>query len=87
MRCENIDRLDCILSGLPFFNFPQEVRDQLVDQVYRALRPGGVFIAFQYSRQMKRQLGELFEIEQIAFVPLNLPPAFVYVCRKRERND
>jgi len=83
MKQENIQQLDCILSGLPFFNFPQEARDQLVDQIVRSLKPGGLFIAFQYSQQMKKQLQEHFEIERIHFVPLNIPPAFVYVCRKR----
>lgn len=83
LRSENIKQLDCILSGLPFFNFPQEVRDRLVGQIVASLRPGGLFIAFQYSQQMKKQLSEHFEIEQIKFVPLNIPPAFVYICRKK----
>jgi len=50
--------------------------------VYHSLKPGGLFIAFQYSQQMKKLLGEHFSIEKIEFVPLNIPPAFVYVCRK-----
>ncbi|MCD9023976.1 class I SAM-dependent methyltransferase [Cohnella silvisoli] len=75
--------LDCILSGLPFYNFPQEVRDQLMEQIVGALKPGGLFVAFQYSLQMKKQMAKLFDIEKIKFVPLNFPPAFVYVCRKR----
>ncbi|MBE1442986.1 phospholipid N-methyltransferase [Paenibacillus sp. OAS669] len=83
MKNEGIDELDCILSGLPFFNFPQQVRDQLMDQIIASLRTGGLFIAFQYSQQMKRQLSERLEIEHIQFVPMNLPPAFVYVCRKK----
>ncbi|MNW58453.1 hypothetical protein D3C74_363200 [compost metagenome] len=36
-----------------------------------------------YSLHMKRQLSEYFSIEKIDFVPFNIPPAFVYVCRKR----
>ncbi|MNW33401.1 Methyltransferase small domain protein [compost metagenome] len=84
MNEEHIDQLDCIISGLPFFNFESELRESLVEQIHTALRPGGLFIAFQYSLQMKKQLSERFTIENIRFTPFNFPPAFVYVCRKRE---
>ncbi|WP_438493249.1 class I SAM-dependent methyltransferase [Paenibacillus sp. IHBB 3054] len=84
MKQENINQLDCIFSGLPFFNFERDLRDTLVEQIYQALKPGGLFIAFQYSLQMKKQLSDKFIIEKINFVPLNIPPAFVYICRKRE---
>lgn len=81
---ENIDQLDCIISGLPFFNFPQPMRDLLLDQIVSSLRPGGLFIAFQYSQQMKMQLFRHFHIRHVHFVLLNVPPAFVYVCEKGE---
>ncbi|MGD8191457.1 class I SAM-dependent methyltransferase [Brevibacillus ginsengisoli] len=79
----DIDSLDCILSGLPFFNFPSELREQLMREITAALKPGGLFIAFQYSQQMRKRISQDFEIECVHFVPLNFPPAFVYVCRKR----
>lgn len=87
MRSEGIEQLDCILSGLPFFNFPQQLRDQLMNQIVTSLKPGGLFVAFQYSQQMRKQLSQLFILEDIYFAPLNLPPAFVYVCRKRESSS
>ncbi|MBT2770649.1 methyltransferase domain-containing protein [Halomonas sp. ISL-60] len=84
MKQEGLQQLDCIFSGLPFFNFEPELRNTLVDQIYKALKPGGLFIAFQYSLQMKKTLSEHFMIEKVDLVPLNIPPAFVYVCRKKE---
>ncbi len=81
-----IDQLDCIFSGLPFFNFERELRDTLIEQINQSLKPGGLFIAFQYSLQMKKQLSEYFNIEKINLVPFNIPPAFVYVCRKKGTN-
>ena len=83
LQKEGIESLDCILSGLPFFNFPQELRDVLMNQIHDNLKKDGLFIAFQYSKQMKKQLSDLFDIQEIHFVPMNIPPAFVYVCRKR----
>lgn len=82
LRAEGIGHLDCVISGLPFFNFSPELREELLNQIYRSLRPGGRFIAFQYSVQMKSLLSEQFELEGLRFVPFNVPPAFVYVCRK-----
>lgn len=80
---EGLTGLDCVISGLPFFNFPKEMRAALIHQVLEALRPGGYFIAFQYSLQMRKELSDVFQIEKIDFVPINIPPAFVYICRKR----
>lgn len=83
MSAEGIGHLDLILSGLPFFNFPQPIRDAIMNEILLSLKPGGWFVAFQYSLQMKQQLSRYFDIEAIQFVPFNLPPAFVYICRKR----
>ncbi|MEK3657975.1 methyltransferase domain-containing protein [Paenibacillus sp. FSL F4-0236] len=83
MKDLHVHQLDCIFSGLPFFNFELELRETLVEQIYQALKPGGLFVAFQYSLQMKKQLSEYFSIEKIELVPFNLPPAIVYVCRKK----
>ncbi|WP_195572139.1 class I SAM-dependent methyltransferase [Paenibacillus sp. 1001270B_150601_E10] len=81
---QGVEQLDAIISGLPFFNFEQELREAIVEQVADALKPGGWFVAFQYTLQMKRLLQHHFELERIRLVPLNLPPAFVYVCRKNK---
>ena len=79
-----IRELDCVISGLPFANFSKELRNQLIHGVVQSLKPGGLFIAFQYSLQMKKQLTETFADVTVSLVPWNLPPAFVYVCRKEE---
>jgi phospholipid N-methyltransferase len=78
-----IEHLDCVVSGLPFFNFPQAIRNQLLEQITLSLKPNGSFIAFQYSLQMNKQFSQHFVVDKIKFVGLNFPPAFVYVCRKR----
>ncbi|KIL38073.1 phospholipid methyltransferase [Gordoniibacillus kamchatkensis] len=82
METNRIGQLDAIVSGLPFFNFAEEMRRQLLEQIDLALKPGGLFVAFQYSLQMKAALSRKWTLETIYFVLWNLPPAFVYVCRK-----
>ncbi|MGD8190674.1 class I SAM-dependent methyltransferase [Brevibacillus ginsengisoli] len=82
MREHGLTQVDCIVSGLPFSNFSNELRERIIDQVIESLKPGGVFITFQYSLQMKKYLTSIFNEVHISLVPLNVPPAFVYCCRK-----
>lgn len=80
---EGIAALDCILSSLPLFSFPRAVRERILDQIEATLKPGGRFIALQYSHRLKKQLSDRFDLLAIEFVPDNVLPAFVYVCQKR----
>ncbi|QQE73815.1 phospholipid methyltransferase [Brevibacillus composti] len=76
-----IGKANAIISGLPFANFPEELRTGILDQVQSALVPGGLFITFQYSLQLKAELQQRFQRVEITFTPLNIPPAFIYTCR------
>jgi phospholipid N-methyltransferase len=82
IQSHSLPAADCIVSGLPFAVFPRALRKEIMDEVHKALRPGGMFVAFQYSLQMKPMFKEYFTDVKIQFVPLNIPPAFVYFCRK-----
>jgi phospholipid N-methyltransferase len=82
---------DCILSGLPFAAFDEDLQERLVSAVVESLRPGGRFAAFSYlpaawlptGRRFRRMLESRFaEVRNSAVEWRNLPPAFVYYCRK-----
>ncbi|UHA74818.1 class I SAM-dependent methyltransferase [Paenibacillus sp. 481] len=83
MQQYGISTLDVVISGLPFAIFSSKLIDDILDQVEQALKPDGLFIAFQYSVHMRKRLAQKFDIDHIRFVLPNIPPAFVYVCRKR----
>lgn len=74
--------LDCIISGLPFANMEEDLRRRIIENVYDSLKRDGIFVMFQYSLQMKSLLKKYFSSVKIDFFLLNLPPAFVYFCRK-----
>ena len=78
----NFPPLDCVISGLPFANMEENLRRQIIENVYYSLKPGGFFVMFQYSLQMKHMLNEYFSSVKTDFFLLNFPPAFVYFCRK-----
>ncbi len=74
--------VDCIVSGLPFAAFSEEMREKIVVEIKRSHRSGGIFVAFQYSLQMYKLLQKHFSEVEIGFELLNMPPAFVYHCKK-----
>lgn len=78
----DLQQVDCIVSGLPFAIFPESQRHNIMAAVNRSLKPGGIFVAFQYSLQMRKILKKYFSDLDIGFVPINMPPAFVYFCKK-----
>ncbi len=83
--------VDYIVSGLPFAAFPAELQNEIIDAAVRVLRPGGRFVTFAYyvanlkdaGRRFRRLLEAKFDgVERSRGVLLNMPPAFVYRCRK-----
>ena len=78
---------DFVVSGLPLLFFPAGHKNQLLSEVFRALRTGGSFHQFTYGgrcpvgRSMRRRLG--LEASFLRFILCNIPPAFVYRLRKR----
>ena len=86
-----ITEVDAILSGLPWASFPADLQDRCLHAITRVLRPGGQFCTFAYlqglclpaGRRFRRLLGQHFSgVERSATVWRNLPPAFVYRCRR-----
>jgi len=77
------EKADVIVSGLPFANFQQKQRNVILDEVQSVLAPGGLFIAFQYSLQLRSELLSRFPSVKIDFTLLNIPPAFIYICQNK----
>jgi phosphatidylethanolamine/phosphatidyl-N-methylethanolamine N-methyltransferase len=82
---------DAILSGLPWASFPAELQSRLLAAVVGTLRPGGRFATFAYrhaswlapGRRFRALLTASFAaVDTTPVVWANLPPAFVYRCRR-----
>jgi phospholipid N-methyltransferase len=82
MKERDVPFLDCVVSSLPFAVLPPRMTASILNAVDRSLKPGGKMIAYQYSRHMKPYFEKQFESVRISFVLRNVPPAFVYECRK-----
>ncbi|MDR1520611.1 MAG: hypothetical protein LBU23_10820 [Planctomycetota bacterium] len=90
-RREGVDRVDRVVSGLPWAIFPDDLRDRILDAMLEVMPDGGVFVTFAYlhalllpaARRFRRALGSRFSrVESSKPVWLNLPPALVYRCVK-----
>jgi phosphatidylethanolamine/phosphatidyl-N-methylethanolamine N-methyltransferase len=74
---------DVVLSGIPFSTMSTELGARIVQQVERALAPGGRFVAYQLRGKVG-DLGEaIFGPPEIVLEPRNLPPARIFRWRKR----
>jgi phospholipid N-methyltransferase len=72
-----IEDYDCVLSSLPLGIFDKTQRDKIIAMSGRAKK----YIQFQYTPFLKPKLKKYFNDVEIKFVPLNVPPAFVYVSK------
>lgn len=82
MQNYHLEQADCIVSGLPFTAFSGDLREAVLDSVQRSLKPGGLFVAFQYTLHMRQEMESHFREVEIGFALFNIPPAFIYFCRK-----
>ncbi len=88
---EGIEHVDAIISGLPWAAFSEEDQNTYLDAMMEVLPPGGQLTTFAYlqglllpaSQRFKKKLGRYFPQVTISkTIWTNLPPAFVYRCRR-----
>lgn len=90
-----IDKVDAVVSGLPFANFPAVLRDAILEGALRALKPGGLFLSFTYyhssivptTHRYKACLTRLFHTVDKIPVMKNAPPAYVLRCEAGQRSQ
>jgi phosphatidylethanolamine/phosphatidyl-N-methylethanolamine N-methyltransferase len=72
---------DYILSGIPFSILKIEKKRALLRKTYDALAPGGSFIIYQVTNELK-QHATLFEHAESEYFLQNIPPMFITVFHK-----
>lgn len=82
---------DRVVSGIPWSNLTEDEQDELLGAVVAAMAPDALFVTLAYyplhrlpgGRSTRRALERHFgSVERSEVVYGNLPPAFVYLCRK-----
>ncbi|HEY2083165.1 MAG TPA: methyltransferase domain-containing protein [Verrucomicrobiae bacterium] len=91
LREQGHESADCVLSGLPWAGFDGAEQQRVLGAVVRALRPGGLMTTYAYNhtawlpggRRFRKLLESTFsDVSTTRTEWRNLPPAFVYRCRK-----
>ena len=82
-----VECCDCIVSGLPFANFEDNLQEDLLSTAHSVLQPGGLFVTFTYilsphmprGRRFRKRLEERFsKVDKTSIVWRNVLPAFAY---------
>jgi phospholipid N-methyltransferase len=82
---------DCIVSGLAWGNMLPQTQDRIFNAILDSLTPNGQLVAFAYahaawfptSQRFRRRLRKHFKhVKTTPVVWRNLPPAFVFSCRR-----
>ena len=76
-----IDGFDYIFSGIPFSLMDPHTKQELMYEIYEALKPNSAFIIYQVTNELKR-FGQHFDKLTSEWCPLNVPPMFVTVYHK-----
>jgi len=78
-----VSHADYIISSLPLTNIPKEIGVQILQNSHQAIKENGMFVQYQYSLSYYKKLKEIFKDKvTLAFEPLNIPPAFIYIAKK-----
>jgi phospholipid N-methyltransferase len=83
------DHYDIILSSLPLKNLEsinnnKDFLYRVIGTIKYGLKDGGSYLQYQYFKSNKSDIEQTFGkgMDNISFVPLNIPPAFVYSMTK-----
>jgi phospholipid N-methyltransferase len=77
---------DYILSGIPFSILKIDKKRALLQKTYNALAPGGSFIIYQVTNELK-QHATVFEHAESEYFLQNIPPMFITVFQKAQSDE
>jgi phospholipid N-methyltransferase len=81
LQRRGIPHCDYILSGIPFSILKIDKKRALLQKTYDALAPGGRFIIYQVTNEL-RQHATIFDHAKSEYFLQNIPPMFITVFEK-----
>jgi phospholipid N-methyltransferase len=86
LKRRGIPNCDYILSGIPFSILKIDKKRALLQKTYHALAPGGSFIIYQVTNELK-QHATVFEHADSEYFLQNIPPMFITVFEKADSSN
>jgi phospholipid N-methyltransferase len=81
LHMHGVEKVDYIISSLPLTLFQDDLKERVLEESRKVLSPGGIYMQYQYMTTALDLLRTKFRKIKVGFVPLNIPPAFVYTCQ------
>ena len=81
LRRQGVEYCDYIVSGIPFSILKIDKKRALLQKTHDALAPGGRFIIYQVTNELK-QHAKLFARAESEYFLQNIPPMFITVFEK-----
>ena len=78
----NIKEVDYMVSAIPFIVFPKEQAQEMLHTFKRLMKSGGLYMQVHYAKRLTSLYESVFGNLQTNFIFANLPPAYVFVCKK-----
>lgn len=77
-----ISKLDAIVSAIPYIVLPKEIAIKIVSLCKDLLKDGAPFTQVHYARNLKDLYQGIFGNLKMHFILANVPPAYVFYCKK-----
>jgi phospholipid N-methyltransferase len=75
-----LESADCIISGIPYSTLDRSVREQILRESWRVLRPNGAFLVYQFTGAVLPYLRQVFGRVDQDFELRNILPARIFYC-------
>lgn len=80
---EGFSQVDHIVSSIPLVGLPKDLIARIINTCKKVIKPNGFFTQLSYSPLERKRLIRDFQFKsvELKFSPINLPPAWVYICQ------
>jgi phospholipid N-methyltransferase len=82
LKSHGLNNVDMVISAIPFLVLPEDLTKDILQKSKNALKVGGTFVQMHYALTLKKMYEDLFGNIDTFFVPLNIPPGYVFKCVK-----
>lgn len=76
------DNADVVISGMPFSTLPINIAKDIIQSVYDSLKPGGLFVAYQFRDRVGQLATPIFGQPKTHWEYKNFPPMQIFVWEK-----
>jgi len=82
LACRGLSDPDVVLSGIPFSTMSAALGRRILLGAWRALAPGGRFVAYQFRGSVGILGGDILGAPEVTVEMRNAPPVRIYCWRK-----